>query len=272
MSPSANIAPVSSGFIGDEVTKSLGKGVTLVALLSDMLKCPFKLSVKNLLIADKWLTIKPPPNRYQEVRKALLCLELCQSVATAEELKKLRDFDPLTGDLNATHVIVSDIQVRAFAKMWRLEGYDEESALEQNRGSNARKATFLALGKRLTAYKKTVMKAADTLVPLCDRPVDAPPPAGASSKVASSKSALDPSRPVPQISTSAKNKEMAGFQSKAKGTSLSRYYSKKKTGASEGAEGAEGAAAGGGDEETDDAPEPEEDTEIDENGNELHHA
>ena len=89
--------------------------------------------------------------------------------------------------------IVKGIQDRAFAKMWRLEGHDEAEACTRNKSSksHAQEPTFLALGQRLTKYKKTVMQLKDTTQSLRDRPDDAQPPE-ASSKVAPQKSSLDP--------------------------------------------------------------------------------
>eukprot|EP00956_Cyclotella_meneghiniana_P045045 scaffold350698_cov152-Cyclotella_meneghiniana.AAC.1 len=65
------------------------------------------------------------------------------------------------------------ISERAFMKMWTLEGYDAEAmeTANERKGSQMKKPTYQAMGKRIRLYKQAVAVHTGKECPLiCERP------------------------------------------------------------------------------------------------------
>jgi len=95
------------------------------------------------------------------------------NVCTSTELAILREGRNASVTKESILQLASVIQMRAFKKMWTLEGVDAEKEYEKNEkksSQNAKKPTYMAIGKRVREYKQAIGKNSDD--PLCERPAE----------------------------------------------------------------------------------------------------
>lgn len=141
-----------------------GKGVMLATLLSDF-------SNGKRLRQGSWSNVGLTPKEYEEPGCLKLALELCEYVCTSTELATLREGSNSSVPKESILQLASAIQLRAFKKMWTLEGFDAEIEYQKNEKKppqNAKQPTYMAIGKRVRKYKKKIGKNSDD--PLCERP------------------------------------------------------------------------------------------------------
>ena len=123
-----------------------------------------------------WNKVGVTGNEYEEPGCVKLALELCEYVCTPTELATLREGSNSSVPKESILQLASAIEMRAFKKMWTLEGDDAEKEYENNEKKppqNAKKPTYLAVGKRVRVYKQKVAKfdsSKSSNDPLCERP------------------------------------------------------------------------------------------------------
>jgi len=130
----------------------IGKGVTISMLLTDLCR-------SGLLKTKTWAKVTVP-RKYNEPQSARNTLELCDRVALDNEKEALNNKN-LADDQLMSHV--SNIQTRAFHKMWEYEGKTVDVELQVRRKTNksqTQEPTYMALGKRVRLHKQALAKSA----------------------------------------------------------------------------------------------------------------
>ena len=152
----------------DIAESKINKDMYISVMLQDLHK-------EGLLKADVWKDISEFPNQYSEKSLVSYMLELVEVVLSGDERNILSDLNTTKENLATT---AKAVETKCMKKMLEYEGVDPEieAQLRKNSGDQ-KKATYLAVGRRVRNYKKELKQLKNLPsgtemkdIPLQDRP------------------------------------------------------------------------------------------------------
>ena len=129
--------------------------------------------MKGTLRQGKWNEVGITTGEYKEPGSVKSTLELCYLVCSEEERETLRNGSTESVQLEELMQLSATISEQAFMKMWTLEGFDPEAmkAANEKKGSQMKKPTYQAIGKRIRHYKQAVAShTGKECLLICERP------------------------------------------------------------------------------------------------------